>query len=364
MAPDDDVRTRARKLIADTSRRGGLVAIVYHADADGISAAALAASAVERLGGGVVALTPPKGKNVYDEAFRAAIEREKARLLLILDTGSRENTRWRDTPTIIVDHHAVGSPPDVECFIHDEHAVSTSMLVLPLLEPIAPAGDRSWLAAVGALGDGGDSARRIPTVAAAMARFGGSCLRDLVALVNASGRAGSPEPEVALAALREAHDPRDIVRGNGALARRLRAMRAEVAEASKRARGVAPRVRGRWAIIEIDEPSRVHGVVASAWARRLAPKIVLVANRGYVEGRVHLSVRSHEPINLRAAMRELLPDEGGDYAAGHERATGAIIDAPTYERLLAAIDEESPSFALPRTSTGRSRAMERRPGSR
>ncbi len=328
-------------MISTAPAAGGPVAVVYHADADGISAAALACAAVERLGGAVLPLTPAKGKNVYDEDFRRELDRCSPQLVLVLDTGSRPGTRWRSAPTIIVDHHVAASPPDVEAFVHDEDAVSTSMLALDLLAPIAPIEDRSWLAAVGAFGDRGDDARAIPAVEAAVARFGSSSLRDVVALVNASGRAGAPAPDVALAALREADAPREVARGERAPARQLHAMRAEVAEASRRARRVAPRVRGKWAIIELDEPCRVHGVIASAWARRLAPRIVLVANRGYVPGRVHISVRSHQDLDLRAALRSLLPGEGGDYAAGHARATGAIIDVPTYERLLAAIDAES-----------------------
>ena len=326
------------------------VAVVYHADADGISAAALASAAVDRLGAVVLALTPPKGKNVYDEDFRRELDRCAPALVLVLDTGSRPGTRWRSAPTIIVDHHVAASAPDVEAFVHDEDAVSTSLLTYELLRPIVDVEDRSWLAAVGAFGDRGDDARDLPIVMSAIARHGISSLRDVVALVNASGRAGTPAPDIALAALREAESPREIARGESPNARRLIEMRSEVAEASKRARRVAPRVRGRWAIIELDEPCRVHGVIASAWARRLAPRIVLVANKGYMKDRVHLSVRSHEEIDLRAAMRALLPDEGGDYAAGHSRATGAIIDVPTYERMLAAIDEESARAATARAS--------------
>lgn len=328
-------------MLATASKAGGTVAVVYHADADGISAAALACAAIERLGGAVRPLTPPKGKNVYDDDFRRELDRAAPALVIVLDTGSRPGTRWRSAPTIIVDHHVTATAPDVEAFVHDEAAISTSMLTYELLEPLADVGDRSWLAAVGAYGDRGDDVRHVPLVAEAAARHGSSSLRDVVALVNASGRAGAPAPDVALAALREADGPRRVARGESPAAKRLLEMRAEVAEASKRARRVAPRVRGRWAIIELDEPCRVHGVIASAWARRLAPRIVLVANKGYVAGRVHISVRSHHEIDLRAAMRALLPDEGGDYAAGHARATGAIIDVATYERLLAAIDEES-----------------------
>jgi len=350
-------------LLAGAARRGGPVAVVYHADADGISAAALACTAIERLGGTVVTLTPPKGKNVYDETFRARLESSGAKAALVLDTGGRGGSSWRRLPTVIVDHHAADGAPDVDVFVHDEHATSTSLLVLDLLRPLAPIEDRAWLAAVGALGDRGDAARSEAPVRAATARFGGASVPEVVSLVNASGRAGDPAPEIALEALRAADDPRTIARGEGATAARLHAMRVEVAEASRRARRVAPRIRGRWAIIEIHEKCRVHGIIASAWARRLAPSIVLVANKGYVEGRVHLSVRSHERTDLRAAMRALLPDEGGDYAAGHERATGAIIDVPTYERMLRAIDDEAARLGGVEHGRARSRATSSARGS-
>ena len=336
----DDARARARAILGEAAHDGGRVGVVYHADADGISAAALACATVERRGGAVIALTPPKGKNVYDDAFRAELERVEARAVLVLDTGSRAGARYGPLPTIVVDHHVAEAPPDVAAFVHDVRAISTSLLALDLLAPLARLDDRAWLAAIGALGDRGDDARSEPAVGDAVVRFGRTSLDRVVALVNAAGRAADPRPDVALEALRRADDPRTIVRGDSSAARRLHEMRAEVAEASRRARRAPPRIRGRWAVIEIDEACRVHGIVASSWARRLAPRIVLVANTGYMPGRVHVSVRSSEDIDLRAAMRALLPAEGDDYAAGHTRATGAILTVAAYARLIGAIDAE------------------------
>src|SRR5690348_10814011 len=98
----DVARAHARELIVSAATTGARVAIVYHADADGISAAVLACDTVERLGGAPVALSPAKGKNVYDPTFREALEREHARLALLLDTGSRAGASWSPTPTIVV----------------------------------------------------------------------------------------------------------------------------------------------------------------------------------------------------------------------------------------------------------------------
>jgi single-stranded-DNA-specific exonuclease len=333
----EDAQDQARALLREVVVDDRSLALVYHADADGIASAALAAAAVERLGGRVLPLTPAKGKNVYDEAFCDEIAAAEPSAVLVLDTGSRAGAAWPGGRTVVVDHHPTDAAPDVHAFVHDEDAVATAKLVLALVAPVAEIEDRSWLAAIGVLGDRGNDARHDPIVARASARFGVQSLREVVALVNASGRAARPAPELALASLRTTDDPRTVAGGQGAPAAKLHEMRAEVAEAVKHARRVAPRVRGQWAIIELEEPCRIHGVIASSWARRLSPRIVLVANRGYVPGRVHLSVRSHLEMDLRAALRGLLPDAGADFAAGHARATGAIIDAATYERLLAAI---------------------------
>lgn len=316
------------------------MAVLYHGDADGIASAALARHATERLGAGVVGLTPARGESVYDAPLARALVAASPRLAVILDTGARPGATW-PVPTVVVDHPPTERAPRVEAFVHDPAAVATATMTLALLEPLADLSDRAWLAAVGALGDRGERARAEPVVAEATRRFGSAALREVVALVNAAGRASAPANEIAFEALSAAESPRALLDPDHGPAAVLRAKRREVADAVARCRRVPPRVIGRWAVIELHERCRVHGVVASAWARRLAPRIVLVANRGFVPGRVHLSVRSHEEIDLRAALRPLLPEGGADYAAGHARATGAILDVGTYEGLLGAIRREA-----------------------
>ncbi|AUX39126.1 uncharacterized protein SOCE26_005080 [Sorangium cellulosum] len=321
------------------------MAIVYHADADGTSSAALACFAARALGAEVVPETPDKGENVHSPAFGARVRATGAALAVVLDTGSRPG-RLFEVPTVIVDHHRAdpAEAPEVEAFVStfgDDRGTSTSALTFELLAPIAPIAPRAWLAALGLLGDLGDVARRHPLVAAAARQHGFTALREAVSLVNAAGRSAAHDAGVALAALLEAERPADLARGDGEAARRLRALREDVAAATRRAIRAAPRVYGRWAVIELDEPYRIHGPVASAWTRRMEGRIVLVANRGYVPGRVHFSVRSHEPIDLRAALSALLPDAGPDVAAGHDRATGGIVEVPVFEELLRRIQGEA-----------------------
>jgi single-stranded-DNA-specific exonuclease len=332
---------RAEHLLRASLRDNGKVALVYHADADGIASAALLARVLEEAGTPVATLTPEKAQSVYDPVFEARMRELAATLSVVLDTGARAGWGPRVGRVIVIDHHALEGAPQVDCFLHDASAPATTTLVYELASRFAKLEHHAWLVALGLLGDAGEKAKNHPLVRAASARFGGKALREVVALVNASGRASRPAPERALSALRGCDDPRRIARGEGEDAQVLLELRTEVASAIARARRVAPRVRGRWAIIELHEGCRVHGVIASAWARRLAPRLVLVANRGYSSGRVHLSVRSHEPLDLREALRSLLPDEGSDYAAGHARASGAILPVASYERLLAAIEREA-----------------------
>ncbi|WP_437654367.1 hypothetical protein [Sorangium sp. So ce1182] len=60
----------------------------------------------------------------------------------------------------------------------DDPETSTSALTYELLAPIAPVAPRAWLAALGLLGGLGDAARRHPLVAAAARQHGITALRE------------------------------------------------------------------------------------------------------------------------------------------------------------------------------------------
>ena len=80
-------------------------------------------------------------------------------------------------------------------------------------------------------------------------------------------------------------------------------------------------------------PYQVHPLVAAAWARRLAPRPVLVANDGWVPGRVNFALRGGT-ADLRALLRDALPDADGDLGHGHPRATGGSLPPGEFDRLL------------------------------
>jgi single-stranded-DNA-specific exonuclease len=96
----------------------------------------------------------------------------------------------------------------------------------------------------------------------------------------------------------------------------------------------APRVADTVALVRFSSACHVHPQVATTWSRRLAPRMVLAANDGYVDGRVTFAVRGGTG-SLPAQLRAALPDVGGEFAHGHDRASGGSLAPEDFERLLA-----------------------------
>jgi len=111
-----------------------------------------------------------------------------------------------------------------------------------------------------------------------------------------------------------------------------------VREARERALRTAPVVGSEAALLRFAEPARVHPIVATAWARRLAPRVVIAANDGWRDGRVSFAVRSADGRDLRAWLltRYAPPAGAGDYARGHAAATGGALRPDAFERFAEA----------------------------
>jgi single-stranded-DNA-specific exonuclease len=241
----------------------------------------------------------------------------------VLDWGVRQLAR----PGILVDHHVPEAVPRDDQLVVSAHGerpeVSTAPLVRRLL-PDAPA----WLAAVGAFGDLGAAGLALPECAGAPR----GAVRRLVPLVNAPRRIRGGPVREALAVLVASEsaqaalaDPR--VR---ALEQARRAWQHELERVGR----TAPRIAGDVVVIRFSSPAQVHPLVAARWQRRLAPRVVLVANDGYLPGRVNFSVRGGSR-DLRALLREALPEGEGEFAHGHEAATGGSLPPDQFELLVA-----------------------------
>ncbi|WP_205697428.1 hypothetical protein [Conexibacter sp. SYSU D00693] len=308
---DQDVHlVRARQALRNA------VAVVPHTDADGLASGAIALR--ERGEGAQAAVLLRRGESPFADG--APLPDGP---LAVLDWGVRE----LDRPGVLVDHHVPeAAPRDDQVVVSsygEEPEVPTAVVMRRLL-PDAPA----WLAAVGAVGDLGDRGLALPECAGAPK----TAVRKLAALVNAPRRLPDGPVRTALALLVEHPDAAGALRDPriAELEEAKRAWRAEL----DRVLRTAPVVGDRAAVLRFSSPCQVHGLVATTWARRLAPRMVVAANEGYVPGRVHFSVRGGAG-SLPAQLRAALPGtDAPEFAHGHDRATGGALDPDEFERLL------------------------------
>jgi single-stranded-DNA-specific exonuclease len=188
-----------------------------------------------------------------------------------------------------------------------------------------------WLAAIGGLGDLGDAAFALPECAGARPK---TALRKLTSLVNAPRRLRNGPVRTALALLLEHDDPAAALRDPRIA--ELQAAKAAWREEFDRVVRTPPRVGDDVAVLRFASPAQVHPLVATTWARRLAPRMVLAANDDYLPGMVNFAVRGGEG-DLRRRLRDALPGVGGEFAHGHDRATGGSLTPADFESLLSGL---------------------------
>ncbi len=70
---------------------------------------------------------------------------------------------------------------------------------------------------------------------------------------------------------------------------------------------------------------------------------MLAANEDYLPGMVNFAVRGGDGADLRRLLRDALPGQGGEFAHGHDRATGGSLDPDAFGRLAAALGVAPPA---------------------
>jgi single-stranded-DNA-specific exonuclease len=64
---------------------------------------------------------------------------------------------------------------------------------------------------------------------------------------------------------------------------------------------------------------------------------VIAANDGYLPGRVNFSIRGGSG-DLRRLLRKALPEANGEFAHGHDRATGGSLPPEQFALLVARLN--------------------------
>ncbi|MGZ4280347.1 MAG: hypothetical protein ACXVVU_27230 [Solirubrobacteraceae bacterium] len=312
---DIDVHlVRARQAILNA------VAVVPHTDADGLAAGAIALRARGEDAGRAVLL------GGGDSPYRSGSPLPDGPLAL-LGWGVRELQR----AAVFVDHHVPETGPRADQIILSSYGEQPAVPTAPLMRRVVPDAP-AWLAAVGAVCELGPAGLRLRECAGTPEEP----VRRLAGLVDAPRRCPGGPVADALALLVD-HDHPDSALADPRICGLEEAKREWKAE-YERVVEVEPLIADGAALLRFSSRCRVQPLVAATWARRLAPRVVVAANEGYAGAgdRVVFSVRGGQG-SLPALLRSVLPDVDGDYAHGHDRASGGSLPPDDGVRLLGAL---------------------------
>lgn len=351
--------------------------IVPDKDADGLSSGAILRHTLILMGLPdqlIQVHLLSKGNTVHSASERELMERHNPKYIFVLDQGSRasEPLVESDHRSMIIDHHYATSndfPKGAEFITAcNSPPVATSALLTYLLcEPLHPhvRAKCAWLCVVGTHGDLGNTLKwepPFPDMKEPLKKYTKKVLNDVVSLVNAPRRTATYNVRSAWDALCETDEPASVLK-NPKLLEARREVNAEV----ERCTHAAPKFSsdGKIAVFRIRSEAQVHPVIATRWSGHLQSKaleIVLVANEGYLPGKVNFScriprcARNRDPLvdiiqSLRAyaslpdvksedgnteksEKRPLLERIGEDFARGHVQASGGIVATDEFEELM------------------------------
>ena len=342
MAESDEVQregARLALLFRDfVENHTGSALCVHDLDADGLASGVLWQRCLERLGRkDVRRLIALRDRNVWFGEYDRELSLAKPSSLYVLDLGCQTRQLLPDVPTCVIDHHAP-EPPAAGTTLLSSYSWATpappAWMTYRLASEVADMSDLDWIAVVGTEGDLGPKAP-FALMETMKGRFRRKDLSETVALVNAIRRSSTPRPELAAQALLEHDSPRSLVESAAPCVQALREAREEVKVEMTRAKAAAPRFSGQVALVEIDSPCQVHPVIAQIWRGRLPKYYVIVANRGYLPGRVNFSARSSGELQVLQMLRGL-PEYTGQsgFGQGHDHASGGSLEVEAWEALL------------------------------
>ncbi|KUJ14689.1 DHH family protein-like protein [Mollisia scopiformis] len=336
--------------------------IVPDKDADGLSAGVIVHRTLMKMGLDSKYLDVhlvQKGSNIHEDNERKAMQEKKPSYVIVLDQGSRGGPPVIDNPdvrSIIIDHHLSDEFPkdaQVVSACHCPPVATTSLLIYEICKELDPdiASECGYLCAIGTHGDLGNTLKWLPPfpdMAETFKRHTKKLINDCVSFINAPRRTGTYDVITAWTALLEAKDPKQIMNN-----RRLAEAREEINIEVEKQTHTPPKFSkdGKIAVLKINSKAQVHPVIATRWASHLKSKaleIVMVANYGYLPGKVNFSCRiarcargRDPPINIIESLKavadldttDLVQRLGESFARGHKEASGGIVNTAEFEEL-------------------------------
>jgi len=333
------------KAFVDRIQPDNSVVVLHDSDADGVTAGVVLQLALSRAGFDKVKLvTPDRQRNAWTPTNRERVIAAAPDSLFILDLGSQSEPVIAGVPTCFIDHHRPEGVPPGDTLISAytwEPIPNTSLLVWELCSSLTDVSDLDWIAAIGTVSDLGEKAP-FEMLAVAKSRYTAKYLKEASALINAARRASQYNPEVAVRALLTHDSPRSLVNSNTQEVEQLRKARKEVQVAMEQVKKAAPVFSGNVALVRINSPCQIHPLIAQSWRTRLPKYIVMVANEGYIPGRVNFSVRTASGINVLDFLNsvDLSPGEES-YGHGHDSASGGSLPVERWNELLASLGFET-----------------------
>ncbi|MBW4546959.1 MAG: ATP-dependent DNA ligase [Symplocastrum torsivum CPER-KK1] len=342
--PTLEAACEAFKAFVDGIERDKSVGVLHDSDADGVTAGVVLQLALSRAGfENVKLVAPDRDRNAWTPANRERAIAAALDSLFVLDLGSQSEPVIAGVPTCFIDHHRPEGVPSGDTLISAytwEPIPNTSLLVWELCSSLTDVADLDWIAAIGIVSDLGEKAP-FEMLAVAKSQYTAKYLKEASALINAARRASQYHPEVAVRALLTHDNPRSLVNSNTEDVEQLRIARKEVQVAMEQAKKAAPVFSGNVALVRINSPCQIHPLIAQSWRTRLPKYIVMVANEGYIPGRVNFSMRTASGINVLDFLKNVdLPPGEGSYGHGHDSASGGSLPVERWNELLTSLGFE------------------------
>ncbi|KAL8655440.1 MAG: hypothetical protein Q9210_000875 [Variospora velana] len=353
----------ARVFLKECATSQQKILIVPDKDADGLDAGVIVHRTLTALGAAASSIDVhlvAKGNTIHDEEEREAMKKKSPKYIIVVDQGSRAGPEVIDNPTVkslIIDHHLSDDFPKdalVVSACHYPPVATSSLLTYEICKDLRPdiAPLIGYMCAMGTHGDLGNTlkwAPPFPDMKDVFKTHTKKSINDAVSLLNAPRRTAKFDVVSAWEALLAASSPKDILTN-----RRLLSARADINEEVERQTHTAPKFSkdGKIAVFRINSAAQVHPVIATRWAGHLKSaklEIVLVANSGYLPGKVNFSCRiarcarnRDPPVNIISSLKavadldttDLVARMGENFARGHKEASGGMIGIKEFEELM------------------------------